>query len=153
MANVAGGGGGSRKTPRETWHCTYLDSGNETDQDIVFHFPADSANIKDVNTIGFKNSVDAIKGEWNVLSDSQEFSDVGNVSIMIDNKNIVETCIEDLIADIQNDVTKLNVELNDAYEDVVKYHNKQQLKHNKVAEKKARSNCNSGKPWVFLDDE
>lgn len=168
MANDAGGGSGPlTKTQRETWAYKYkstnvtynvanVDANNYSkngpvinyeSKDIEDEIRAASANEEDVDTIKFKDYMDTIDREADALLDSKEF-DVGNISIMIDNKNIVETCINDLKADIENDVKKLNDELNSAYEAVVKYHDEQQLKHNKEAEDEARSNCNSGEPWL-----
>lgn len=154
MGNVAGGGSGSQKTPREKWHYMVRITGTDNSSSkktITSDFPleklADSANEKDVDTNQFKGYMDEIENEGNTLLKAQEFSDVGNVSIMIDSKNIVETWITDLKADIENDVKKLNDELDSAYSDVVAYHNEKQGEYNKAASEEARKNCTSGEPW------
>lgn len=140
---------GSEKTPREKWH--YLKrvpatNKNAPDEIHAVLALAVSANEKDVDTIHFKECMDDIELKGKALSDSQEFSDVGNVSIMIDNKNIVETCITDLKADIENDVKELNDELNSAYEAVVGYHNDKQVDYNTAAKEEATKNNTSGTP-------
>lgn len=166
MANDAGGGSGPlTKTQRETWAYKYkstnvtynvanVDANNYSkngpvinyeSKDIEDEIRAASANEEDVDTIKFKDYMDTIDREADALLDSKEF-DVGNISIMIDNKNIVETCITDLKADIENDVNKLKDELNKAYNDVVTFHNEKQKGYNKDAKDKAGRKCNSGEP-------
>ena len=166
MANDAGGGSGPlTKTQRETWAYKYkstnvtynvanVDANNYSkngpvinyeSKDIEDEIRAASANEEDVDTIKFKDYMDTIDREADALLDSKEF-DVGNISIMIDNKNIVETCITDLKADIENDVKKLKAELDAAYNEVVAYHNVKQVDYNSAAENKARRDCNSGTP-------
>ncbi len=145
---------GSEKTPREKWHYTKRVTTTDDNtssktlktRDTSNEILADSANEKDVNTKKFKKCMDTIENEVDALLKAQEFSDVGNVSIMIDSKNIVETCIKDLKADIENDVKKLKAELDAAYNEVVAYHNVKQVDYNSAAENKARSDCNSGTP-------
>lgn len=144
------GGSGLYKTKRQTWHYNVLtDYKSNPNADEI---PAESANEKDVNTIKFEVCMKIIDDGADALL-KEEFSDVGNVSIMIDSKNIVETCIKDLIADIENDVKKLKHELNSAYEAAVEFHNKKQVEHNKKAETDAKSKCTSGIPWVEENPE
>lgn len=152
MVNDAGGNG-PEKTPREKWHYTSIPDalsayggGNIKYEPVATEKLADSANEKDVDTIGFKGCMDTIDGGADALLDSKNF-DVGNISIMIDNKNIVETCIMDLNADIENDIKKLKDELNDAYNAVVTYHNEKQDDYNTAAGTEATKNNTSGKPW------
>lgn len=166
MANDAGGGSGPlTKTQRETWAYKYkstnvtynvanVDANNYSkngpvinyeSKDIEDEIRAASANEEDVDTIKFKDYMDTIDREADALLDSKEF-DVGNISIMIDNKNIVETCITDLKADIENDVKELNDELNSAYEAVVGYHNDKQVDYNTAAKEEATKNNTSGTP-------
>ena len=140
---------GSEKTPREKWHyLKRVPATNKNAPDEIHAVPAlaVSANEKDVNTKKFKKCMDTIENEVDALLKAQEFSDVGNVSIMIDSKNIVETCIKDLKADIENDVKELNDELNSAYEAVVGYHNDKQVDYNTAAKEEATKNNTSGTP-------
>lgn len=173
MANDAGGGSGPlAKTQRETWAYKYKSTNvtynvanvdanyyskngpviNYESKDIEDEIRAESANEKDVDTNEFEGYMKIIDDDVDALLNSKEF-DVGNISIMIDNKNIVETCITDLNADIENDVNKLKDELNDAYNKVVTYHNKKQDIYNVNAKNDAGSKCNIGEPWLSKTED
>lgn len=148
------------KTPREKWYYYSArkkdKSQSSTNRPILSpYILADSANEIDVDTIQFRKCVDEIENEGRITAQqtAQEFIAIRNVSIMIDNKNIVETWITDLKTDIEKDVNDLNTELEAKYKEVVHYHNEKQIGYNTTASEEASKNSTSGETWRDEDQE